>query len=56
MASLNKDTISTWQEGVTKFLEKDYNGAVAVLTSIPEENQTAKVRAMLLRINPIREW
>ena len=43
MASLNKDTISTWQDGVTKFQEKDYSGAVSALWSIPDDHQTAKV-------------
>ena len=44
MATLNKDTISAWQEGVTMFQEKDYDGAIYVLKKIPEEHQTAKVR------------
>ena len=43
MASLNKDTISTWQDGVTKFQEKDYSGACSALWSIPDDHQTAKV-------------
>ena len=43
MATLGRDTISAWQEGVTMFHDKDFDGAIFVLNNIPEENQTAKV-------------